>query len=264
MAMEDAIALAFSLRQNGPDLERTFAAYETERRPRVEAIQRASFPSLRWYEQFRHYWDFGIERFSFHFLTRANLDYGQLREKDPSFVEAVEEAVAPELADFRSRVIFPGELESEDRLLVQLGRGGELHRLLSPLTNPSGGSLEKRMAVPLKAVAEARAAHRGELWVEISAYDWLPGGFTDDDAVVLASRLKELGVDVVLVGSGHVVPASIPWYGRCFNAPFSDRVRNEAHVQTAVRGGILSADDARNVLYAGRADLVVADRVFDL
>ena len=53
----------------------------------------------------------------------------------------------------------------------------------------------------------------------------------------------------------------MPWYGRCFNAPFSDRVRNEAHVRTAVAGGILSLDDARNVLWAGRADLVVSDFV---
>jgi len=67
-----------------------------------------------------------------------------------------------------------------------------------------------------------------------------------------------------LVESGHVVPQSIPWYGRCFNAPFSDRVRNEAHVQTAVAGGILSRADALNVLLAGRADIVVADRAFPI
>mgnify|MGYP001795673804 CR=1 FL=1 len=68
---------------------------------------------------------------------------------------------------------------------------------------------------------------------------------------------------MVLAASGHMLPESIPCYGRCFNAQFRDRVRNEAHVQTAVAGGILSADDARNVLIAGRADLVVADAVFD-
>jgi anthraniloyl-CoA monooxygenase len=78
--------------------------------------------------------------------------------------------------------------------------------------------------------------------------------------VTLASALKDAGVDVVLVESGHLVPASIPWFGRCFNAQFSDRVRNEVHIQTAVAGGILTRDDALNVLIAGRADLVVADR----
>jgi anthraniloyl-CoA monooxygenase len=79
---------------------------------------------------------------------------------------------------------------------------------------------------------------------------------------VLGRSLKEHGVHLVVVRSGHVTPASIPWYGRCFNAQFSDRVRNEAGIRTAVAGGILSLDDARNVLLAGRADLVLADRDF--
>jgi salicyloyl-CoA 5-hydroxylase len=255
MAMEDAIALAFALRQNPEDLEATFAAYETERRPRVEAIQRAARPSLRWYEQFRHYWDFPPERFSFHFLTRGNLDYAQLKDRDPLFVEQVEEAV--HLGDLGRRILSRSDLEG--RLALHLGRGGDHHRQLSPLTNP-GVPLEDRMLEPLKAVRAARLATAGELWVGISASDWLPGGFDDDDAVVLARALKQAGVDVVLVESGHVIRASIPWYGRCFNAQFSDRVRNEAHVQTAVAGGILSRDDALNVLIAGRADFVVADR----
>ena len=299
MAMEDAIALAFALRQNPTDLAATFAAYEAERRPRVEAIQRASRPSLRWYEQFRHYWSFSPERFSFHFLTRGNLDYQQLKERDAGFVERVERAVLPELGDPRSRVLTRADLEGflelaapaadpsgldrpemtrvaaelaasaasaehGRKLLLVLGRGGLFHRFLSPLTNrredAHGGSLENRMAFPLEVVAAVRAASRAELWVEISASDWLPGGFSDDDAVVLAVALRDAGADVILVESGHVTAASIPWYGRCFNAQLSDRVRNEAHVQTAVAGGILSRDDALNVLLAGRADLVVADR----
>ena len=299
MAMEDAIALAFALQQNPADLPATFAAYEAERRPRVEAIQRASRPSLRWYEQFRHYWDFTPERFSFHFLTRGNFDYGQLKERDPDFVAEVERVVAPELGPLAHRVLTRSDLgrflwleqpfaepSAIDRtqmqrvvaglsasaaeapldrgLLVILGRGGLFHAFLSPLTNhredEHGGSLENRMAFPLEVVAAVRGASRSELWVQVSATDWLPGGFTDDDAVVLAKRLKEAGVDVVLVESGHLSRASIPWYGRCFNAQFSDRVRNEAHVRTAVAGGILTSDDALNVLLAGRADLVVADR----
>ncbi len=360
MAMEDAIALAFSLNQNAPDIERTFAAYEMERRPRVEAIQRAARPSFRWYEQFRHYWNFPTEQFVFHFLTRGNLDYRELRERDPLFVERVEEALRPRLEPIAERIIRPSELtelvavtpdgrlhpgtptgppagdsrpilqlghagprggvrppaegadlplgagaweliaasplsytphsrtpremnrEDMDRvrdafrrsaaageeagypqLLLQLARGQLLASFLSPLSNRRtdgyGGSPENRLRYPLEVVRAVRADWPRELWVAISATDWLPGGFGDDDAVAVARELKAAGVDLVLVESGHAVAEAIPWYGRCFNAQFSDRVRNEVGIRTAVAGGILSLDDARNVLLAGRADLVVAD-----
>ena len=319
MAMEDAIALAFALRQHGSDLDRVYEAYESERRPRVAGIQRAAVPSLRWYEQFRHYWSFPAERFAFHFLTRSNYDYGQLKERDPGFVARVEEALPEVASDLGSLVISPSEISElvsvsgaaqvevppagarntlylghaspaaelsraeMDRvaaafvaaavaghragyhnLLLELGRGQLLHRHLSPLTNQRadefGGSLESRLRYPLEVVDAVKAAWPGRLWASISATDWLPGGFTDDDAVVLGRSLKEHGVHLVLVRSGHATPASIPWYGRCFNAQFSDRLRNEGACPVAVAGGILSRDDARNVLLAGRADLVLADR----
>jgi anthraniloyl-CoA monooxygenase len=361
MAMEDAIALAFSLQQNAPDVERTFAAYETERRPRVEAIQRASWPSIRWYEQFRHYWDFPAEQFAFHFLTRGNLDYRELRERDPLFVERVEAALRPRLEPYAERIVRPSEMtelvavtpegrlhpgtptappagdsrpilqlghagrrgavrppgEGADlplgadgwdllaasplpytrqsrtpqemsrvemelvrdafvraaaagaqagypKLLLQLARGQLLASFLSPLSNRRtddyGGSLANGMRYPLEVVRAVRAAWPRELWVAISASDWLRGGFTDDNAVVFARELKAAGSDLVLVESGHAVAEAIPWYGRCFNAQFSDRIRNEVGIRTGVAGGILSSDDARNVLLAGRADIVLADR----
>ncbi|MDQ6919009.1 MAG: FAD-dependent monooxygenase, partial [Candidatus Dormibacteraeota bacterium] len=364
MAMEDAIALAFSLQQNAPDVERTFAAYETERRPRVEAIQRASRPSIRWYEQFRHYWDYPTEQFVFHFLTRGNLDYRELRERDPAFVIRVEEALRASLEPIEERIIRPSaitelvavspegrlhpgtpveppagdprtilqlghagprgavrppaegaDLPLDDagweliaasplpytrysrkpremdraemvrvrdafvrsaaagvaagysRLLLQLARGQLLASFLSPLSNRRtddyGGSAENRQSYPLEVVRAVRAAWPRELWVAISATDWLPGGFDDDEAVALARELKAAAVDIVLVESGHSVAEAVPWYGRCFNAQFSDRVRSEVGIRTAVAGGILALDDARNVLLAGRADLVLADRELD-
>jgi len=361
MAMEDAIALAFSLNQNAPDLERTFAGYEAERRPRVEAIQRASRPSIRWYEQFRHYWSFPTEQFVFHFLTRGNFDYRELRQRDPLFVERVEKSLGPGLEPIAERIIQPSQLtelvavtpegrlhaatptepplpdlrpilqlghagprgavrppaEGADlplgadgwellaasprpytrqgqvpremsradmvvvrnafvrsaaagsdagypKLLLQLAHGQLLASFLSPLSNHRtddyGGSLANGIRYPLEVVRAVREAWSRELWVAISASDWLPGGFTDDNAVAFARQLKAAGTDVVLVASGHAVAEAIPWYGRCFNAQFSDRVRNEVGIRTAVAGGILSLDDARNVLLAGRADLVLADR----
>jgi len=159
-----------------------------------------------------------------------------------------------------------GEAAGYPRLLLQLARGQLMASFLSPLSNRRsdgyGGSLENRLRYPLEVVTAVRAGWPRELWVAISATDWLPEGFNDDDAVAVARELKAAGVDVVLVESGHAVAKAVPWYGRCFNAPLSDRVRNEAGVRTAVAGGILSLDDARNVLLAGRADLVLADRDF--
>src|SRR5207302_9571238 len=168
MALEDAIALAFAVRQHGSGLPRVFEVYESERRPRVQGIQRAAVPSLRWYEQFRHYWSFPAEQFAFHFLTRSNYDYGQLKERDPGFVAQVELAVPAPSSDLRSLVISPAEITElvevgqadgstdmsraemdqvrealaataaervaagYDKLLVELGRGQLLHRFLSP------------------------------------------------------------------------------------------------------------------------------------
>jgi anthraniloyl-CoA monooxygenase len=152
------------------------------------------------------------------------------------------------------------------RLLLQLARGQLLASFLSPLSNQRtdayGGSAENRLAYPLEVVRAVRGAWPRELWVALSATDWLPGGFGDDDAVNVARELKTAGVDVILVESGHAVADAIPWFGRCFNAQFSDRIRNEVGIKTAVAGGILTLDDARNVLLAGRADLVLADRDF--
>jgi anthraniloyl-CoA monooxygenase len=164
------------------------------------------------------------------------------------------------------RLATAGREAGYARLLLQMARGHLLASFLSPLSNlrtdAYGGSAENRLSYPLEVVAAVRAAWPGELWVALSATDWLPGGFGDDDAVAVARELKAAGVDLLLVESGHAVAGAIPWYGRCFNAQFSDRVRNEAGIRTAVAGGILSLDDARNVLLAGRADLVLADRDF--
>src|SRR5207302_1273541 len=129
MAMEDAIALAFTLRQHGPDLPRVFEAYESDRRPRVEGIQRAARPSLRWYEQFRHYWSFPAEQFAFHFLTRSNYDYGQLKERDPGFVARVEAAQPDIASDLSALVISPAEISE----LVDVSAEGR-----RPVVAPAG------------------------------------------------------------------------------------------------------------------------------
>ncbi|TME19946.1 MAG: hypothetical protein E6I70_02400 [Chloroflexi bacterium] len=296
MAMEDAISLAHAVRVHGDDLPAAFSAYEADRRPRVEHIQRSAQPSQRWYEQFRHYWGFPAERFVFHFLTRSNYDYAQLKERDAGFIQRVEEALSEELIDLEAKIVRPerpllhltdrvardldragmdqvrddfagqargGAATGQKTLLLEFGRGHLLARFFSPLSNRRsdeyGGSLENRLRFPLEVLDAVRAAFPGELWVAMSASDWAPGGFTDDDSLEVARALRAHGCDLVVVRSGHATPDCIPVYGRCFNAQFSDRILNEAGVPAALTGGILSLDDVKNVLLAGRATSVFLD-----
>ena len=150
-----------------------------------------------------------------------------------------------------------------ERLLLEMAGGHLLHSFLSPLSNRRtdqwGGSLANRMRFPLEVAKAVRAVWPGRLWISLSATDWLPGGFTDDEAGLLARSLRGVGADLLLVRSGHVTPASVPWYARCYNAQFSDRIRNEAGMPVMVSGGLLSLDDVKNVLLAGRADRVLID-----
>jgi anthraniloyl-CoA monooxygenase len=96
--------------------------------------------------------------------------------------------------------------------------------------------------------------------VRISATDWAPGGFTADDAVMLARALKARDCDVVDVSAGQVVSDQEPEYGRLFQTPFSDQVRLEADVPTMTVGNISSYEDVNSILAAGRADLCVLAR----
>src|ERR687883_500184 len=96
--------------------------------------------------------------------------------------------------------------------------------------------------------------------VRISATDWAEGGITGDDAVAIARAFAEAGVDLVDVSTGQTVRDARPIYGRMFQTPFSDRIRNEANVATMCVGAITSADQVNTILAAGRADLVALGR----
>jgi anthraniloyl-CoA monooxygenase len=125
-----------------------------------------------------------------------------------------------------------------------------------------GGSLENRMRFPVEvfaAVREAWPAHR-PISVRLSATDWMPGGFTPDEAVSVARALKAAGCDILDVSAGQTVPNAKPTYGRLFQTPFSDRVRNEAQMPTMTVGAISSYADVNSILAAGRADLCVLAR----
>ncbi len=153
-----------------------------------------------------------------------------------------------------------------DMLELHCAHGYLLASFLSPLTNQRtdsyGGSIDNRLRFPLRVFAAMRAAWPAEkpMSVRISATDWAEGGITEDEAIAIARAFAEAGVDLVDVSTGQTTPKSRPVYGRMFQTPFSDAIRNEAEVKTMCVGNITSADQMNTILAAGRADLVALGR----
>jgi anthraniloyl-CoA monooxygenase len=96
--------------------------------------------------------------------------------------------------------------------------------------------------------------------VRISAHDWAAGGNTDDDAVAIARVFKAAGADLIDVSSGQTTRAAKPVYGRMYQTPFADRIRNEVGIATIAVGAISEADHANSIIAAGRADLCAVGR----
>ena len=96
--------------------------------------------------------------------------------------------------------------------------------------------------------------------VRVSATDWVDGGFDGDQAVAFAALLKQAGCDVVDVSTGQVWPEQRPAYGRSYQTPFADRIRNEAGIPAIAVGAISSYDDVNTIVLAGRADLCALAR----
>jgi anthraniloyl-CoA monooxygenase len=153
-----------------------------------------------------------------------------------------------------------------DMIEVHLAHGYLLSTFISPYTNHRedefGGSIENRMKYPLRVVNAMR-----EVWPEekpmsarISATDWVDGGLSDEDMVAVASMLKEAGIDIINVSTGQVASEEEPIYGRMFQAPFADQIRNEVHIPTIVAGNISTADQANTLVAAGRTDIVAFGR----
>jgi anthraniloyl-CoA monooxygenase len=96
--------------------------------------------------------------------------------------------------------------------------------------------------------------------VRISATDWAAGGTTADDAVLIARRFREAGADMVDCSSGEVTPEQQPVYGRMYQTPMADRIRNEGGVPTIAVGAISDADQVNGIIASGRADLCALAR----
>jgi 2,4-dienoyl-CoA reductase-like NADH-dependent reductase (Old Yellow Enzyme family) len=151
-------------------------------------------------------------------------------------------------------------------LEIHAAHGYLLHEFLSPLSNHRtdqyGGSLENRMR-PLLRVAESLRRHMPRelpLFVRISATDWVEGGWDVEQSVVLAGHLRELGVDLIDVSSGALVPrARIP-VGKGYQVPFARRIRDEAGIRTGAVGLITEPHHADEIITGGDADLVFLAR----
>ncbi|WP_406280449.1 FAD-dependent monooxygenase [Embleya sp. NBC_00896] len=153
-----------------------------------------------------------------------------------------------------------------DALELQYGHGHLLSGFLSPLTNRRedeyGGPLAGRLRFPLEVLSAVRAVWPADkpLVVRISAADWAEGGTTEDDAVRIARALAAAGADAIDVSTGEVVPHERPAYGRGYQTPFADLIRNATGVPTIAVGAISTYDDVNSILLAGRADLCAVGR----
>jgi anthraniloyl-CoA monooxygenase len=153
-----------------------------------------------------------------------------------------------------------------DWLELHCAHGYLLSSFISPLTNKRsdeyGGSLANRLRWPLEVFAAVRAAWPRHLpmSVRISAHDWVDGGITPDDAVLIARAFREAGADMIDCSSGQVSALQKPTYGRMYQTPFADRIRNEAGIATIAVGAISEADHVNSIIAAGRADLCAVAR----
>ncbi|UDM51595.1 bifunctional salicylyl-CoA 5-hydroxylase/oxidoreductase [Cupriavidus sp. MP-37] len=153
-----------------------------------------------------------------------------------------------------------------DWLELHCAHGYLLSSFISPLTNTRddeyGGSLAARLRYPLEVFEAVRAVWPQDkpMSVRISAHDWVEGGITPDDAVEIARAFKAAGADMIDCSSGQVSPDQAPVYGRMYQTPFADRIRNEAGIATIAVGAIFEADHVDSIIAAGRADLCAIAR----
>jgi anthraniloyl-CoA monooxygenase len=207
---------------------------------------------------------------------------------DEPLAEGNWQVVAPSPIPYREgvnqvpRELTPGELSEIKQQFVDSARRAvragfdllELHcahgyllsSFISPLTNRRtdkyGGPLDARLRFPLEVFTAMR-----EVWpedkpmsVRISATDWHDGGITEEDAVEIARAFAAAGADVIDVSTGQVHAGERPAFGRSYQTPFADRIRNEAGIATMAVGVISSYDDVNSILLAGRADLCLLGR----
>jgi len=154
-----------------------------------------------------------------------------------------------------------------DLIEIQAGHGTLLSSFITPVlnqrTDDHGGPLENRLRLPLAVIGAVRAAlpETMPLSVRLSANDWVgEAGVTPEQAVLIAAAMKDAGADLIDVSSGETAFEGKPVYGRMFQTPFADGIRNTVRVPTMAVGNIYEADHVNSILAAGRADLVALGR----
>lgn len=153
-----------------------------------------------------------------------------------------------------------------DILELHAAHGYLLSSFLSPLSNTRqdeyGGDHANRARFPLEVFRAVRAAWPDELpiSVRLSAHDWREGGNTPEDAAIFSAMFKQAGADIIDCSSGQVVKEEKPVFGRLWQTPFSDKIRNEIEISTIAVGAISEADHINSIIAAGRADLCAVAR----
>jgi anthraniloyl-CoA monooxygenase len=153
-----------------------------------------------------------------------------------------------------------------DLVELHCAHGYLLSSFISPVTNRRtdeyGGSLAARLRYPLEVFTAMRASWPAAkpMTVRISAADWVPGGISGPDAIEVARAFEAAGADAIDVSTGQVTPDEQPAFGRSYQTPFADAIRNQAGIATIAVGLISSYDDVNSIILAGRADLCALGR----
>ena len=195
-------------------------------------------------------------------LSASAVAYGEQNQTPKAMSRADMELLTQEFVTATHRAVDAGF----DWLELHCAHGYLLASFLSPLTNVRtdayGGSLENRCRYPLEVFTAIRAVWPAHLpmSVRLSAHDWAEGGNTADDGVAMAKLFKAAGCDMIDVSSGQTTRAAKPVYGRMYQTPFADRIRNEVGIRTIAVGAITEADQVNSIIAAGRADLCAIAR----
>ena len=195
-------------------------------------------------------------------LAASAVAYGEQNQVPKAMSRADMDLLTQEFVTSTHRAIDAGF----DWLELHCAHGYLLASFLSPLTNirtdDYGGSLENRCRYPLEVFTAIRAVWPAHLpmSVRLSAHDWAEGGNTADDAVAIAKLFKAAGCDMIDVSSGQTTRNAKPIYGRMYQTPFADRIRNEVGIRTIAVGAITEADQVNSIIAAGRADLCAIAR----
>ncbi|MDU8927975.1 bifunctional salicylyl-CoA 5-hydroxylase/oxidoreductase [Alisedimentitalea sp. MJ-SS2] len=180
------------------------------------------------------------------------------------------EMTRAEMDDVTAQFVASAEMASRagfDMIELHAAHGYLVSSFISPMSNVRndayGGSLENRMRYPLEVFTAMRAAWPKDkpMSVRISANDWVGDtGVTPQEAVEIARMFRDAGADIIDVSAGQTSTDAEPLYGRMFQTPFSNRIRNELNMPTMAVGNIYETDHANSILLAGRADLVCLAR----